>query len=67
MTIAAIGVAKLLDFAFTVWLAGIEREAIVTKVQEMEAAGASMDEVTDALQAMRKQAEADAQAKIDKL
>jgi hypothetical protein len=65
--IATAGVAKLLDFAFTAWLAGIERDAIRNKVQEMEASGASMDEITDALQAMRVQSEVDAQAKIDKL
>ena len=65
--IAVAGVARLLDFAFTAVLAGIERSAIVNKVREMEAAGASMDDITDALQAMRKQAEVEAQAKIDAL
>lgn len=67
MTIATVGVAKLLDFAFTAWLAGIERDAIRNRVQEMEAAGASMDQITDALEAMRVKSEVDAQAKIDKL
>lgn len=65
--IATVGVAKLLDFAFTAWLAGIERDAIVTKVREMEEKGATPDEMTDAIQVMRTQSEKDAQAKIDKL
>ena len=60
------GVAKIIDLAFTAWLAGMEREPIVAKVREMEAAGATMKEITDALEAMRVQSESDAQAKIDK-
>lgn len=65
-TIVTIGVAKLLDAAIAAWLVGVAREPLVAKVREMEAAGASMDEMTDALQAMAAQSEADAQAEIDK-
>lgn len=57
--------AKLLDVGISVFMAGIERSAIVAKVEEMETAGATPDEITDALQAMRQQSEADAQKAID--
>lgn len=56
---------KLLDLALAAVQAGFERQAVVEKVRELEAAGASPDQITDALQAMAKQSEADAQAAID--
>lgn len=59
------GIARLVDFAFTAALAGLERAPIVAKVREMEAAGKLPDEITDALQDGRKQSEVDAQKKID--
>jgi len=37
----------------------------VEKARTMEEAGASPDEITDALQAMRKESEAAAQRKVD--
>ena len=62
---AAAGVAKLLDVLFTLALAGFERAPLVAKAREMEAAGATMDEITDALRAMTIGAEETAQGKID--
>ena len=59
------GMWKLADFAITLALAGIDRLAIVEKVRTMEEAGATPDEITDALQAMRKASEAKAQADIN--
>ena len=63
--IAEVAIAKVVDFAITAFIAGLEREPIVVKVREMELAGATPDEITDALQSMRKASEAEAQAKID--
>jgi len=62
---SAIALAKFLDLGFTLALAGIERVAAVEKARTMEEAGASPDEITDALQAMRKESEAAAQRKVD--
>lgn len=59
------GVAKLADVLITLALAGMERTSIVAKVREMEDQGKSNDEITDALQAMTKASEAEAQGKID--
>ena len=61
------GYAQLIDLGITLFLAGVERSAIKQKVQEMEKAGATADEITDALKAMRQQSELDAQAAIDKM
>jgi len=63
--IAEVAIAKILDLGITMVLAGMERQPIVDKVREMEVAGATADQITDALQAMRQQSEKDAQAKID--
>ena len=63
--IAEQGLARLVDWAFTAAQAGLERAPIVVRVREMEAAGKSPDEITDALQAGRKQSELDAQKKVD--
>jgi hypothetical protein len=60
-----LAIASLLDLGISLVLAGMERSVIVSKVQEMETAGATPDEITDALQAMRQQSEADAQKAID--
>lgn len=59
------GAAKIVDVAITLALAGLERASVVEKVRQMEDEGASADQITDALQAMRRQSEQDAQAKID--
>jgi len=63
--IAEAAIAKILDIGITLVLAGMERQPIVDKVREMEVSGATADQITDALQAMRQQSEKDAQAKID--
>lgn len=60
------GIAKLVDFAFTAALAGLERGPIVAKVREMEARGATPDEITDELQKGRQESEVQAQAQVDK-
>ena len=62
---AGIALARLLDFAFTLAEAGIARGPYVEKASQMAAAGASPDEITDALQKMRQESEAEAQKKID--
>lgn len=59
------GMAKLVDFVFNAALVGLERAPLVALVREREEAGATADEITDELIAMRKQADADAQAEID--
>jgi len=60
-------VAKIVDMAFTLLEAGIARQPIVEEIRKMESAGATPDEMTDALQAMRQSQEAKTQAKIDKM
>lgn len=65
--LAAVGIARLVDFAFTALEAGIARGPIVEKVREMEASGATPEEITEALQAMRQASEKEAQDKIDQL
>ena len=62
---AAAGFAKLVDVLFTVALAGFERAPLIAKAREMEAAGATVDEITDALRAMTIGSEETAQRKID--
>jgi len=64
---AEIVVAKIVDLALTAFMAGIERQAIVEDLRKMEAAGATPDEMTDALQAMRQAQEAKTQAKINQM
>lgn len=61
------GAAKLADVVFTLALAGFARAPLVDFVRQQEAAGATMDQITDKLQTMRQQSEADTQAKIDAL
>jgi len=64
--IAEQGMAKLADWIFTAALAGLERAPLVAQVREMEAAGKSPDEITDALQKGRQEAEVEAQGKVDR-
>lgn len=64
-TILNAGVARLVDYAFTLALAGMEREPIVAQVRQWEQEGKTPDEITDALQAGRKDSEVQAQADID--
>lgn len=61
----AVAVARLVDLVFTLAEAGLARGPYVDKARTMAEAGASPDEITDALQALRQQSEKDAQAKID--
>ena len=60
------GIAQLLDIGISLALAGIERTTIVNDVRKMEEAGATPDEITDALQKMRQDSEAEAEAAIAK-
>lgn len=57
--------ARLLDIGFSLLAAGIERNTIVGEVARMEEDGATPEEITAALQSMRKQSEDDAQLAID--
>jgi len=59
------GVWKLVDMAFTLALAGLERQPIVDHVRKREEEGATPDEITDELQQMRQASEAETQKKID--
>jgi len=65
--VAERGLARLVDWAFTAALAGMERAPIVAKVREMETAGTSPDEITDELQKGRQESEVEAQGKIDRV
>jgi hypothetical protein len=56
---------KLADMALNLIAVGLERDMIVSKVKEMEANGATADDVVDALRAMRDEAIAKAQKAID--
>jgi hypothetical protein len=67
MSTEAQGIASVVEAAFTLYQAGVERGPIQAKVREMEAAGATPDAITDALQAMRKESEAADQQAIDKM
>lgn len=59
------GLARLADWIFTAALAGMEREPIVDLVRKRADDGATPDEITDELQAMRQQSEVDTQKTID--
>lgn len=61
----AAGLAKFLDVVFTAVSVGLEREAIVAKVREMEAQGATPGQITEAIAKMRDEAIAAAQNAID--
>jgi hypothetical protein len=45
--------SKLIEIALDLFLAGVDRGAIVTKVREMEAAGSTPTEITNVLEQMR--------------
>lgn len=56
---------RLLDLALNAVAFGLEADAIRTKLKEMQANGATADQVADALVSMRDQAIADAQKVVD--
>ena len=58
-------VMKLIDAALTAASVGLEREAILGKVTELQAKGATPDEIADALVGMRNDSINAAQAKLD--
>lgn len=64
---AAEGIAKLIDLAFTLAEAGLARGPVVEMVQAKEAAGATPEQISEALEEMRKQAETDADAAVEGL
>lgn len=47
---------KLLDLGINLLMIGFERQALVARVKEMEAAGLTADEITDALHKMADEA-----------
>jgi hypothetical protein len=47
--------------------AGLERAPIVDLVRKRELEGATLDQITDELQAMRQQSERDAQSDINRM
>ena len=65
--IVSAGAAKLVDLAFTMIEAGLERAPIVDLVRKRELEGATLDQITDELQTMRQQSERDTQADINKM
>lgn len=64
--ILSAGTAKLIDLAFTMFEAGLERAQIVDLVRKRELEGATLDQITDELQTMAQQTEKDAQGDINK-
>lgn len=62
---AASGMERLVDILFTVAEAGLNRVPYKNKVRELEAKGATADEISDALQEMRHAQDAATDAKID--
>ena len=54
---------QIADLVFTLAKVGLERDAVVGKVRTMEEAGASPDEITDALKKLAAETEAEATAK----
>ncbi|MGH8676876.1 MAG: hypothetical protein ACREUQ_00805 [Burkholderiales bacterium] len=58
---------KLIDLGFALALAGIERQPVVDLVRQREEEGATLDEITDELQAMRQASETQTQEKINQL
>jgi len=55
---------KLLDLGLTALSVGVEREAILAKVTELQAQGATPEQIADALVAMRDAAIAQAEKSI---
>lgn len=51
--------------ALDAFAAGMEKEAIALKAQEMAANGATLNDITEAVKGMRDQAIADAQKVVD--
>ena len=58
--------AVLIGAALDLVSAKIERDAVIAKVREMEAQGASPTQIADALRAMAVTSESDAQTAINK-
>lgn len=56
---------KLVDMALNVVAVGLERDMIVSTIKDMEANGATADQVVEAIRAMRDEAIAKAQAAVD--
>lgn len=57
--------AELLNLAFNLLAVGVNRGLILSTVDDMEKAGKSPQEITEALKALRKNSEIEAQAAID--
>lgn len=57
-------ILKLIDVALTAAAVGLEREAILDRVRGLQAAGATPEDITQALVTMRDDAIAEAQRKI---
>lgn len=56
---------KLLDVGFTLLQVGLEREAVLARVQKLEQEGATAEQITEALVKMRDEAIDNAQKVID--
>jgi anthranilate phosphoribosyltransferase len=61
-----IALLKLLDIALTAAAVGLEREAILAKVTELQAKGATPEELVEAIRQMRDEAIAKAQGEINR-
>jgi hypothetical protein len=61
--ITGLVIAKVVDAAFTALSVGLEREVVLGKVAELERAGATPDEIADALADMRRASSAAARLK----
>lgn len=60
------GMAMLINAAFEAVAVGLTRESVIAKAQELEAKGATPEQIAVALRDMRDQAIAEAQEKINR-
>lgn len=56
---------KLVDMALSLVQIGLEREVVLTRIQELEKAGRTAEEITEAIKVMRDEAIARAQSSIN--
>lgn len=66
MSASAAGIAMLVDVAFAALELKIERDVILAKIRERQAAGDSLEQITDFLRGMRDGAILKAQDEINR-
>ena len=63
---SAIGIAALVDVAFSALELKLERDVILSKIRERQAAGDDLEQITNFLRGMRDKAILDAQDAINR-